>query len=96
MTEYLNVDNKLGLDKFNVDEHEAHIEIRKDWDNPVDIDRLIRVCPAGLYRYNDDNVLVFDYAGCLECGSCRILGLGNVLSKWEWPRGSYGVSYRFG
>ena len=96
MTEYLNVDNKLGIDRFRVDEHSAHIEIEKEWKNPVDIDRLIRACPAGLYRYDDNQELVFDYAGCLECGTCKILGFGNVVSKWEWPQGTFGISYRFG
>ncbi|MCL1846589.1 MAG: 4Fe-4S dicluster domain-containing protein [Coriobacteriia bacterium] len=96
MTQYLNVDGLLGIDRFNVDEHTAHIELNKDWKNEVEIDRLVRACPAGLYRYNDCGELIFDYAGCLECGTCRVLGLGNVVEKWEWPQGGFGVSYRYG
>ncbi len=41
----------------------------------------------------------FDYVGCLECGTCRIscrqIGNGAVV-KWEYPRGTFGVTYRRG
>jgi ferredoxin like protein len=54
----------LGLDKFEVDEEEAHI--------------------------------VIDYAGCLECGTCRVMCKDKGIVKWEYPRGTFGVSYRYG
>ncbi|MEG8157355.1 ferredoxin family protein, partial [Escherichia coli] len=33
---------------------------------------------------------------CLECGTCRILGLGSALEQWEYPRGTFGVEFRYG
>ncbi|HIH8553463.1 TPA: ferredoxin family protein, partial [Salmonella enterica] len=44
----------------------------------------------------DDGSVRFDYAGCLECGTCRILGLDTALEKWEYPRGTFGVEFRYG
>lgn len=52
--------------------------------------------PAGLYKKQDDGSVRFDYAGCLECGTCRILGLGSALEQWEYPRGTFGVEFRYG
>lgn len=96
MTNYLNVDSKLGVDKFNVNEGNPHIVLDESHATKQDIDRLIRACPAGLYRYGDDGKLQFDYAGCLECGTCRVLGLGNIVKSWNWPDGTFGVMYRVG
>jgi ferredoxin like protein len=56
----------------------------------------VNACPAGLYKLNENETLSFDYAGCLECGTCRILCLGTVVKKWEFPEGSMGVEFRFG
>lgn len=53
----------------------------------------MKACPAGLYKKQDDGSVRFDYAGCLECGTCRILGLGSALEQWEYPRGTFGVGF---
>ena len=90
----LTVEEKLGVDKFYVDEEYPHIEVNKDA-NPKDIYAVVRACPAGLYKY-EGGVLTFDYAGCFECGTCRILSYGKVVSKWTFPKGSFGIEYRFG
>lgn len=90
----MNIEEKLGVDKFHVDEEYQHIEVNKDAD-VKDIMVLVRACPAGLYKYEDGN-LTFDYAGCFECGTCRILSLGKVVTKWTYPNGTMGIEYRFG
>ena len=79
MTSPVNVDIKLGVNKFNVDEENPHIILKTDPDKQV-LDGSVR----------------FDYAGCLECGTCRILGLDTVLEKWDYPRGTFGVEFRYG
>lgn len=90
----ITVEEKLGVDKFHVDEEYAHIEVNKDAD-PADIMAVVRACPAGLYKY-EEGVLAFDYAGCFECGTCRVLSAGKVVKKWTFPNGSFGIEYRFG
>ena len=34
--------------------------------------------------------------GCLECGTCRIIGEASGDIEWSYPRGGYGVLFKFG
>lgn len=95
MSAPVNVDVKLGVNKFNVDEEHPHIVVKSQPDRQV-LEILTRACPAGLYKKQEDGSVRFDSAGCLECGTCRILGLDSALEKWEYPRGTYGIEYRYG
>ncbi|MDM3639094.1 ferredoxin family protein, partial [Proteus mirabilis] len=36
------------------------------------------------------------YAGCLECGTCRILCGETILKKWEYPCATLGREFRYG
>lgn len=58
--------------------------------------KLVRVCPAALYKVDGDGAKSFDYAGCLECGTCRIACGGTIVEKWVNPGPTMGVEYRFG
>ena len=88
----------LGNDKFNVDEQHAHIVLDKEKCAKCTSKPCTRVCPAGLYTAKDDGVS-FDYAGCLECGTCRVVchDYGNQgITKWVYPDGSFGINFRYG
>ena len=61
----------LSLNKFNVNEKEAHIVINKEICAQCQDKPCLIVCPAALYKL-DKNDIIFDYAGCLECGTCRV------------------------
>lgn len=91
----VNVDQKLGLDKFYVDEENAHIVLKADPDRD-ELTKLILACPAGLYKVDEKGAVLFDYAGCLECGTCRVLCGNTILEKWEFPVGTLGVEFRWG
>ncbi|PHI29834.1 4Fe-4S dicluster domain-containing protein [Budvicia aquatica] len=91
----VNVDVKLGVNKFRVDEENPHIVVVKNPDMS-ELKKLINACPAGLYKLTDEGTLQFDYAGCLECGTCRVLCGNTLLEKWEYPQGTLGVEYRYG
>ena len=58
----VNVDEYLALNKYEVDEESAHIELAEDQD-PAEFDKLIMVCPAALYKRDEDGNVSFDYAG---------------------------------
>ncbi len=92
----LSIEEKLSVNKFFVDEENAHIEIDPAYPDIKEKMKLVNACPAGLYKLNDDETLSFDYAGCLECGTCRILCLGTVVKKWEYPEDTKGVEFRYG
>lgn len=91
----MTVEDKLGMDKFNVDEAKSHITVRKNYADQAEIDRVIRICPAALYKRDGDAVR-FDYLGCLECGTCRVLSGGKVVENWKYPDGVFGVTFRQG
>lgn len=96
----VNVDEKLALNKFNVNEEYPHIELKE---NPEDSEfrKLVLACPAGLYKVDKETgEKTFDYAGCLECGTCRVLCGDTILKKWSFPimgvEGGSGVQYLYG
>ena len=91
----MSIADKLGTDKFTVDESRSHILIDKNCADRKEIDKLLKVCPAGLYQF-DGETLRFDYLGCLECGSCRVMSGGRAITSWSYPDGPYGVTFRQG
>lgn len=91
----VNVDEYLGLNKYEVDEDHAHITLVERPD-PEEFGDLVRVCPAALYKVSATGEQTFDYAGCLECGTCRIVAGGGVVANWEYPGPTMGVEYRYG
>lgn len=90
-----NVDEFLSLNKYEVDEENAHIEVDLEGSDE-EFDKLIRVCPAALYKRDEEGVKSFDYAGCLECGTCRIACGDTIITKWTNPQPTMGIEYRFG
>ena len=64
----VNVDGYLALNKYEVDEANAHIELVED-PSDEEFDKLVMVCPAALYKREPDGTTSFDYAGC---------------PPWEW------------
>lgn len=90
----LTIEDKLGKDKFVVDEDHSHITVDKEYLDRSAMEQLCRACPAGLYKIDQDGNLQFSYLGCLECGTCRVLSLGKVVKDWDYPMGGFGVSYR--
>ena len=86
----------LSLNKFNVDEDEAHIELNKENCRTCTDRPCLYVCPAVLYKLDKNGEISFDYAGCLECGTCRVMCKNEGIIKWVYPRGTFGVNFRFG
>ena len=95
MTSPVNVDVKLGVNKFNVDEEHPHIVVKDDADKQA-LELLVKACPAGLYKKQDDGSVRFDSAGCLECGTCRVLCGNTILEQWQYPAGTFGIDFRYG
>ena len=49
-----------------------------------------------LLRAAADGRVLFSYEGCVECGTCRIVCNEFDNVEWTYPRGGYGIQYRFG
>jgi len=88
------VDQRLSLTKFNVDK-EPHIKVNTEICRRCKVKPCVKACPAGLYTIGDDGELHYNYEGCLECGTCRVIcPLGAI--EWSFPRGGFGVWYKYG
>lgn len=82
---------RLKLNKYDVDPEEAHIRLRDDPDHDLFL-VIQRMCPASLYLH-DGQGYHYDYTGCLECGTCLIIGGDAVFAAWDFPRNGYGIVY---
>jgi ferredoxin like protein len=86
--------DKLSLNKYEVDEGEPHIVIKKDLCKTCGEKACLFACPAELYSEQDGEIIV-EWAGCLECGTCLAVCKKCALD-WKYPRGGFGIIYRQG
>ena len=96
-TPKMNLDARLGLDKYVIDENNSHIEIDQSLCLDCEEQPCLTVCPAEVYRLLDEQVTA-RYENCIECGTCQIacdaIGKGGIT--WHPPVGGFGISYRYG
>lgn len=55
------MDEYLAVNKYEVDEGNPHITLADDLDD-AEFDKLVKVCPAALYKRDEDGARSFDYA----------------------------------
>jgi len=90
----MKIDDKLALDLFHVDK-DPHITVDSEICRRCPHRACTFTCPVENYTLDEEkNNVVFSWEGCLECGTCRIVCDQGAL-KWDYPRGGYGISYRF-
>lgn len=92
----LTVADLLGRNSFEVDEDERHIAIDATVCATCTGRPCLLVCPAQVYALGPDGTMTVDPAGCLECGTCRVVCVAGGIVRWTYPRGGYGVAYRRG
>ena len=91
----MKLEEKLALDFFRNDER-SHIVIDQERCKRCQLRLCISICPGGLYSLNEETgEMAVEYAGCLECGSCMVVCPEGALD-WRYPKGGYGVQYRYG
>ena len=91
----VDVSEALAVNKYEVDEGNPHIELAEELDDEEFL-KLVKLCPAGLYKIDEAGNKSFDWAGCLECGTCRIACGDTIVEKWNNPGPMMGVEYRVG
>ena len=96
MNKKMSVSDKLGVNRYKSDDENSHIVICNGCFSPAEMRKLVRACPAGLYSVDDEGKLCVSYLGCLECGTCRVLGIDKTLKSWDYPESGFGVSFRQG
>ncbi|MEK6646477.1 MAG: 4Fe-4S dicluster domain-containing protein [Candidatus Firestonebacteria bacterium] len=90
----MTLDDKLFLVKFKKDEKSHLVIVSQDTCKKCETKPCTKFCPALVYKEEADKISVA-YEGCLECGSCRIGCLYSNID-WRYPRGGFGVTYRYG
>lgn len=91
-----NLAERLARNSYLVDEAQPHIQVdqeavRRTGAGPL----LVRICPAHVYSQGADGRIDVAWAGCLECGTCLAVAPEGTLT-WHYPRGGFGVGYRYG
>ena len=89
------IEEKIACNAIKNDK-ESHIKLRQDICKTCQEHFCVYACPGHLYSLNEETgEMVVEYAGCLECGTCKIACIYGSVS-WEYPGGEYGVRYRYG
>jgi ferredoxin like protein len=89
----MGVPEKLAVNKYELDE-ESHIAIDQEVCRRVCRSKTcLFICPAQVYTEQNGQV-VADHAGCLECGTCLVACPHEAL-HWKYPRGGFGIVYRY-
>lgn len=90
------LEDKLFLDRYIVDENHPHLKIKSsEVCEQCEKKACLYACPAGVYQREGDRISVA-YADCLECGTCRLVCQEHDNIEWNYPRGGFGVSFKFG
>ena len=94
----IKVEEKLFQNRYRVDAGRPHIAIRdavvcqhRCTGKPCTV-----CCPAACYTHGGDGRVTLITDGCLECGTCRIICNEHGNVDWQYPRGGYGVLFKFG
>ena len=69
------------------DDSISHIQVTKP--RSEFMVKMASLCPTRCYSYENGNVIL-QHEGCIECGTCAYETL------WRHPRGTKGVSYKYG
>lgn len=91
----MKIEEKLAIDAFKNDA-ESHITLDQVKCKTCRERFCIYACPAHLYELNEESgEMQVEFAGCLECGTCMIACIYGSVT-WVYPRGEFGVQYRYG
>ena len=90
------VEKKLFQNRYLVDSSRPHIVVTPHETPSKGLLSLLIACPANCYSRNDTGQVEISVDGCLECGTCRVLCEASGEITWNYPRGGYGVMFKFG
>ncbi len=91
----MDIAEKLTVNLMREDT-ESHIKIDHEKCKKCDTKPCLFVCPAKLYEKNEETgEIKVEHAGCLECGTCLITCPEGAI-EWTYPKGGFGVQYRYG
>jgi ferredoxin like protein len=93
----MDLEDKLFLVRFVPDE-ESHLIVvdQAVCHEKCEEKYCTKFCPASVYEWDEkQGKIIVGYEDCVECGACRVsCPFGNI--EWRYPRGGYGVCYKYG
>ncbi|MGA8147997.1 MAG: ferredoxin family protein [Gallionellaceae bacterium] len=94
----VNVEEKLFQNRYKVDHGRPHISIinAEICSTECKAQQCTQVCPAACYKAEGNGRVALITDGCLECGTCRIICDDFRNVEWDYPRGGYGILFKFG
>jgi len=90
------VEEKLFQNRYLVDAGKPHITIAPHSAPSKNLLAMTTLCPAGCYAENGAGQVEIAPDGCLECGTCRVVCAATGEIEWTYPRGGFGVLFKFG
>ena len=92
----INIEEKLFQNRYKVDAGRPHITVRDtDVCQSCDAKPCTVCCPAGCWSLDDGGKIDLVVDGCLECGTCRLVCDSDNVD-WNYPRGGFGILFKFG
>jgi len=93
----MRLEDKLFLDKYRVDT-ESHLKIK---DPEVCLQckdqQCTLICPVGVYKWDTgQKKIVVGWENCIEMGACMVACDEFDNIDMQYPRGGYGISYKYG
>ena len=90
----MNIDEIFDFTSFTID-REPHIVVDTAVCTTCDNRSCTVCCPARCYSWSEaEQKMTFVHDGCLECGTCYVVCHKNAFTRWNYPRGGFGVAYR--
>jgi len=90
------VEEKLFQNRYLVDAGKPHIRVKAHERPSQNLVAMVTLCPAGCYSRTEGGQVEVAADGCLECGTCRIVTSQTGEIEWNYPRGGFGILYKFG
>ena len=90
------VEEKLFQNRYLVDAGRPHIRVKAHVTPSASLLAMTTLCPAGCYSVAETGQVEVSADGCVECGTCRIVTQKTGEIDWNYPRGGFGVLYKFG
>ena len=90
------VEDKLFYNRYLVDSGRAHIKVRPHTEPPPALLSMLKLCPARCSELNETGQVEVTVDGCVECGTCRVIAEPSGDIEWTYPRGGFGVLFKFG
>ncbi len=93
----VNIEEKLFQNRYRVDAGRPHIKIidAAKCESDCQLKQCTVCCPAGCWTLQKTGKVELVTDGCVECGTCRLV-CDEENVDWNYPRGGFGILYKFG